>query len=327
MTRGLLRLRVGRSSLRAEALERDKVVWAGETSYASTVEIIDAVARLAADAAPACRRLVVVLERPPVQLRTLTGLPPVKARHLANLVAQQAGRFFRRNGHPLVTDAAWVGGRTSGVARAAAVEEPVAEAIASGALAAGLWLDTIAPAEGPETLSLLPSSERESRERRSRAGTRRLAVTTAAIWLGVAVIYLARLSSEGRRVERELADLQQPLAAVLDARRQLRDAEVALGAVALSERERGQSLTALARITRALPDSSVLTSMAWNGDGSGILVGAARHAIDVVARLDRAGALTNVRLDGPAVGEPVGGREWERFRMTFGGGPGRRRGG
>src|SRR5205807_7407643 len=120
------------------------------------------------------------------------------------LVARQAGRFFRGNGHPLVTDAAWVGGTTSGVARAAAVEEPVAEAIAAGARAAGLWLVALAPAEGPERLSLLPASERESRERRSRGWTRRLAAATAAIWLGVGGIYLTRLSWERRRVEREL---------------------------------------------------------------------------------------------------------------------------
>ncbi len=93
----VLRLRIGRSTLRAEAIERGSVTWAGEASYANLAELADAIARLAAEPPRACRRLVVALDRPPVQLRTLTELPPVKPLHLAALVAQQARRFFRKN--------------------------------------------------------------------------------------------------------------------------------------------------------------------------------------------------------------------------------------
>ena len=107
MRGALLRLRIGRSSLRAEAVERGSVTWAGEASYGELGELADAIARLAAEPPRACRRLSVALERPPVQLRDLRDLPPVRPRHLAALVAQQAGRFFRRNGQPLVTDAIW----------------------------------------------------------------------------------------------------------------------------------------------------------------------------------------------------------------------------
>src|SRR2546422_2086538 len=42
------------------------------------------------------------------QMRTLTDLPPVKPRALRALVAHQASRFFRCNGHALVTDATWI---------------------------------------------------------------------------------------------------------------------------------------------------------------------------------------------------------------------------
>jgi len=126
-------------------------------------------------------------------------------------------------------------------------------------------------------------------------------------------------------VEQELATVAQPLAAVLEARRELRDAETTLNAVAAAERERGRSLGLIAAVTGALPDSSVLTSFAWTGDGTGVLVGAARHATDVVARLDRLGTLAGVRLGGPVVREPIAGREWERFTILFGrdGGRGR----
>src|SRR2546429_1599661 len=92
-----LRLRIGRSSLRAESVEHGAVVWAGEASYSNVAELADAIARLAAEPPRACRRVVVALERPPVQVRTLTELPPVKQRHLAALVAQQAGAVLPEN--------------------------------------------------------------------------------------------------------------------------------------------------------------------------------------------------------------------------------------
>jgi hypothetical protein len=325
---GLLRLRIGRSSLRAEAVEHGAVVWAGEASYASVAELADSIARLAGEPPRACRRLVVALDRPPVQLRTLTDLPPVKETHLVALVAQQAGRFFRKNGHALVTDAAWVGQGATRVAHAAAVEEPLVGAIAAGARAAGLWLDTIAPADEAAALTLLPRAERESRERAARGRTRRFAIITCALWLAVGALFFLRLAWERRAVERELAALAQPLAAVLQARRELRDAETTLDAITAAERERGRSLGLIAAVTGALPDSSVLTSFAWNADGSGVLVGGARHATDVVARLDRLGSLVDVRLGGPVVRELIAGREWERFTILFGedGGRGRRDG-
>src|SRR5439155_23446863 len=119
--------------LRAEAVERGSVTWAGEASYGDVGELAEAIARLAAEPPRACRRITVTIERPPVQVRALTDLPPVKPRHLAALINQQAGRFFRKNGQSLITDAVWVGTRDTRLARAAAVEEPVVEAIAAGA--------------------------------------------------------------------------------------------------------------------------------------------------------------------------------------------------
>jgi hypothetical protein len=314
----VLRLRVAHSTLHAEALHHGAVIWAGEAPYSDLGELSDAIARLAAEPPRPCRRLLVSLERPPVQLRTLTDLPPVKPRALAALVAHQAGRFFRKNGQPLATDAAWVGQGITRVARAAAIEESFVEAIAAGARAAGLWLETIAPADEGAALTLLPRLERESRERAARRRTRRVAMATCGLWLAAGALFCARLAWERRAVERELAALAQPLAAVLEARRELRDAEATLNAIAAAERERGRSLHVLAAVTGALPDSSVLTSLAWSADGTGVLIGAARHATDVVARLDRLGSIAGARLGGPVVREQVAGREWERFSILFG---------
>jgi Tfp pilus assembly protein PilN len=323
-----LRLRVGRSTLRAEIVKHGSVTWRGEALYSAPSDLADAIARLAAEAPPGCRRLTVMLEHPPVQVRTLADLPPVKRPHLTALVAQQAGRFFRKNGQPLVTDAVWCGEGENRVARAAAVEEPLVEAVVAGARAAGVLLETIEVADERTTLVLLPHSEAKARDRRARRLTRRLAITAGASWLAVASVFCVRLAWDRRAVERELAALQKPLAALLDARRELRDAEAELNAIAHAESDRAGGLAMLAGVTQALPDSSVLTSLAWSADGTGALVGAAQHATDVVARLDRLDALTSVRLGGPVVREPLGGRDWERFTILFGGdgGPSRREG-
>jgi hypothetical protein len=321
--RGLLRLRVGRAIVRAEASHRGVVTWAGEATYASLADLTDAIARLAAEPARRCHRLAVVLERPPLQTRTLIDLPPVKHRELRALVAHQAARYFRKNGHPLVTDAIWAGAGTGHVAHAAAVEEPVVEAIVAGARTAGLTLEAIAPADSLLPLRFLPTSDRAVRARAARGRVRRLGLVTAGVWMVAMGLFVGRLVWERRVVERQLGRLEAPLAAVLAARHELRDAEATLQAVAGADRARGQALAALRALTAALPDSAVVTSLTWSAGDSGVVTGSARRAADVLARLERASEFPDVRLEGPVVLEAIAGRAWERFTIVYGGERGR----
>jgi len=317
-----LQLRVGRAAIRASVVRRRQVVWAGQAAYNSLAELNDTIARLAAEPPVRCRRLQVVLERPPAQLRTLTDLPPVRQRELSALVAHQVNRFFRRNGKPLVSDAVWVGKGAARVARAAAVEEPLVEAIVTGARAAGLSIDSIGLADERAPLLLLPGVERAMRARRGRVVLRRLALAAAACWaLGIGGFFV-RLLLERRTAERELAALQRPLDAVLDARRTLRVAGATVAAVRDAQHGRGRSLAVLSPIDGALPDSAVLTSLAWNANGSGVLTGLAQRAADVLARFERSGALPSPRFEGPVVKEAIAGRVWERFTIVFGKGQG-----
>jgi len=316
--RGLLRLRIDRSRVWAEAVELGAVSWAGEATYGDHADLANTIARLASEAPPHRRWLTVELDRPPVQVRALTGLPPVKPPALRALVAHQAARFFRRNGQPLVTDATWVVNRTVRVARAVAVEEPLLEAIAAGARGAGLVLEAVVPAGESASLTLLPTSERARRERAARRRLRRLTVTTAVTWMLMVALLITRMAWERRTVDQELARLRQPLSVVLAARHELRDAEATVNAVTAAERLRGRSMAVLVAITRALPDSAVLTSLTWSADGTGVLSGSARRAADVVASLDRAAAVLAPRLEGPVVQETFGGRAWERFTIAFG---------
>jgi len=314
----VLHLAVGASTIRAEARRGAVVVWAGEAAYDSLAELTDAIARLAAEPAERCRRLRVALERPPVQTRTLSELPPVKERELAALVAQQAGRFFRRNGAPLVTDAVWLGNGAKRVVRAAAAPEPILLAVVTGAREAGLLVEGIAPAGSADGLLLLPSVERAARMRAGRRVLKRLAVAAAGVWAVAALLFGVRLTAERRAVELELATAQAPLAALLDARRELRTAEATIRALADARGARGRSLALLLRVSAVLPDSVVLTSFTWRADGSGVLTGAARRAADVLAQLERSGFLQRPRIEGAVVREGLAGRVWERFTIAFG---------
>ena len=314
----VLHLVVFDSNVRAEAMRSGVTVWAGEASYEAPADLSEVVARLAAAPAERCRRLRVTLERPPAQTRTLTDLPPVRDRELAALVANHAGRFFRRNGAALVTDATWVSNGVGRVTHAAAVEEPIVLAIVAGAAEAGLTVESITAAGMSPQLQLLPIAERAVRARAGRRTIVRLAIAACAAWLVAGGLFAVRLVIERRDVEAQLAAADAPLAALRDVRREMRTAEAMVLGLAEARRARGQALGTLARVNGALPDSAVLTSYTWRSDGSGVAAGAGRRAADVLAAVERGGALANPRLDGAVVRESLVGHEWERFTIVFG---------
>jgi len=314
----VLHLIVGDSNVRAEAMRSGVVVWAGEATYESPNDLADVVAQLAAAPAERCRRLRVTLERPPAQTRTLTDLPPVRERELPSLVANQSGRFFRRNGAALVTDATWVTNGSRRVTHAAAVEEPLVLAIVAGAAEAGLALESVTAAGMSPQLQLLPTAERAVRARARRRTTVRLAVGACAAWLVAGLLFGVRLVIERRDVEAQLAVADVPLAALRDVRREMRAAEAMVLGLAEARRSRGEALATLARVDGAMPDSAVLTSYTWRADGSGVIAGAGRRAADVLAAVERKHAALNPRIEGAIVRETLGAHEWERFTIIFG---------
>ena len=313
--------------MRAAVMRSDGSDWAAECRWGSEAELTDAIARLAAELPRPCRRVTASLERPLVQLRTIRDLPPVRASVLPQLVAAQDRRYFRRNGRPLVTDAVWVGDNGTQVARAAAVEQPLVEAIADGARGAGLVLAEVTAAEAPRALSLLPPGERGARSRLARRRFQRLAAATAAVWVIAGGLFVARLTWERRQMENALAAMAEPLAAVREARREIRAAEQAVATMQAVDAGRGRALATLGAIARALPDSVVATSLVWTADGTGVLGGVGRRASEAVRALQQAQAVAQPRLDGHAVRENLAGRDWERFTISFGkreGGRGKR---
>ena len=316
----VLHLSVGETKLRAEAVHAGITIWAGEALYENTAELTDVIARLAAAPAERCRRLNVTVERPPAQTRTLTDLPPVRERELTALVANQAGRFFRRNSAPLVTDAIWLPANGKGrVTQAAAVAEPLVLAVLAGAAQAGLVVESITAAGLSPELQLLPSAERAVRAGARRRALIRLGMAVCGIWILAAASFVLRLTIERRQVDRELAAADAPLSALRDVKHEMRAAEAMVVGLANAQRSRGQALAALARINAAVPDSAVVTTYTWRADGTGIVAGSGRRAADVLAAIERSRAVSNPRLDGAVVREATPGRDWERFTIIFGG--------
>ena len=314
----VLHLVVGEERVRAEAVRSGTVVWAGEATYESSADLAEVVARLAAEPAERCRELNVTLERPPAQTRTLGDLPPVRDRELAALVANQAGRFFRRNGAPLVTDATWVQNGKGRVTHAAAVAEPVVLAIVAGAKEAGLNVTGISAAGVSPQVQLLPTAERAARERAQRRLVARLGALVLASWVLAAAMWLARLVVERRAIDAELAQADAPRTALHEVRQEMRIAEAMVEDLSRARASRGEALAALTRVSAALPDSSILTSYSWRANGSGVVAGAGRRAADVLAAVERSHAVVNPRLEGAVVHDAVAGHVWERFTITFG---------
>lgn len=315
----MISLRISRSSVRAEVAGAGSP-WTAEAPFANPAELADAIARLAAEAPRNSKRvhMAVALEVPLVQVRALADLPPVKPHDLATLVAAQAGRFFRRNGAPLVTDATWESNDAGArVARAAAAEEPWLDAIAAGARSAGITLTSLVPVDAPG-LSLLPGGVKAERRLAERMAVRRWGAAVVGTWLLLGGLYAARLVLGLRETKRELARLAMPAAVVVAARRELRDAAALIETLDQSAAQRQAVAGRLARIAAALPDSAFLTSLTLDARGAGVLTGLARRAADVVARLDARGAVAHPRLDGPVLRETAAGKEWERFTITFG---------
>jgi hypothetical protein len=315
-----LRVRIGRGTLRAERLRRGAVVWAAEAGYGGPDEVEAAMVELLAEeGGRGARRILVELDPPVVQVRTLTGLPPVRGRQLGALLAHQAGRFFRKNGHPLVTDIVWAG-RRGGAAYAAAVDSALVEAVLRGAAQAGGIVEAVVPAtaNGHRRLSLLPGPERGARDREARRQLRRLGAVAVGLWIALGAGLAIRQVRTARDLERRLTTLRAPVAAVLEAERRMSDVQRMTDAIERDDRAGGQMARLLVRLTSVLPDSAFIASIALQPDGAGSLSGAARRPADVLVRIERAGLVSRPHFVGQGLRELMNGREMEHFTIAFG---------
>ena len=313
-------LRIARIRLRAELPGGS---WAAEAEYHSLEDLSAAVAQLVQEipGSPRARGVTLLLEPPLVQVRKLSDLPAVSSRDLRSLIAMQSGRFFRKNGKPLITDAVWLS-RQNGVreALAAAVEAPIVEAVLIASRDVGLDLLGVAPAETGKLgkLSLMPTGARAKQDRAARVGLRRLGATALAAWLFVGTGYPLLLRWERERVEGRRHALAGAVQALSGLRREVYQARQVLNVVEDAEVRRGRVLALAANLASALPDSAFFTFLLVRSDGTGLISGRASRAAQMLASLVKRKAVEAAHLEGPTLREAAAGREWEGFTIRFG---------
>jgi hypothetical protein len=108
-----------------------RIRWAGEASYTDIADLAVVIARLGSEA-PRSGGVRIVLERPLLQMRCIHPVPPLKRPGARQYVVHEAGRLFRRNGHPLLTDAVTSGRGTSRVLIAVAAAEDLVRSAIQG---------------------------------------------------------------------------------------------------------------------------------------------------------------------------------------------------
>lgn len=143
-----LGLGVGAQAVRALLVKGDRVLWSGQAALRTDVPLAEAIVELVRQA-PLPRwprvRAAVALGPSRAQVKQLARLPPVgEPEVLAAIVREGAGRFFLRNGVPLVTTG--VQPLDDGEGWAAALDEPAVEAVREGCRRAGLRLWGVLPA-------------------------------------------------------------------------------------------------------------------------------------------------------------------------------------
>lgn len=313
---------LGPGAVRVTAKHGAREVWTAERQFDNEDELSGVLASLAEPVAKhrLPRRLLVMVQPPVLQCRVLSDLPPVRPSELRLLVARAAPRYFRQNGHPLVSNAAWIEkhGETRRQAKAVALDGLVAEAIVAGARRAALSLTDIIPDGEPGGLSLLPLVEQSRRRRDEWLAIGRLAIGVSCLWLLLATALALRLHRESGQIAGELRELREPRQALLAARLAIDSADAMIRALDHAQAVRGQVLAQLAALITALPDSTVLTGLTLNLEGSGVATGRTRRASLMVGALEGAGTLKRVSLEGPTVRDTVAGLEWERFSLRFG---------
>lgn len=321
MTRRLI-VEVGSDQLRAEVVRGTRVEWEAVIPAGGIDDLEAQLSQLrgSANGQALPRRLLVRLTAPLLQRRTLTDLPPVRHRELARLVAHNAARFFRQNGHPLVTDGAWEGLR-GGTAQAVAVEDQVVERVLQAANAAGFHLDDIEPlhSEG-RRLSLLPPSERVRRDRVAWRKTALIAGMAGLAWLLAIGMVTARLAWQNRALSRELASLEAPRQALNRVRREAGDAAEMIQALSIAEAVRGALASELAGVVAALPKNGALQKLSLDRQGMGEIAGTAPSAVALLAKLSEADAIRSPALAAPSVSEAGPGGAVERYAIRIGNG-------
>lgn len=293
--------------------------WEVSAEWRTPTELAEALATLPLrDGFPRrVSRCEVLLQGTLVQRRTLRAVPPLGAGALHQMLELHQGRYFRRNGHPLVTGGRRLATSTDGDAGgvlAVAADAQLLDAIAEGLGRAGSASIDVRCAR--TDLHLEPPRLRTSRAAARQKMIRVLLAVAISLWMAVPAVHFTRLLAADRKLRREIASMEAPATALRGARRAIDQASAQVAAVEESGRRRGLVLAHLERLVSALPDSAYLGGLAIDQLANGYVTGAARPAALLIAAIDRSGWPSGVSLEGEPTPEGTSG--WERFAIRLG---------
>lgn len=309
-----LEVSIEKGRLQVSRVRRGEVEWSAEAAFGDVADLEAALQGVtAAEGWRPVWRADVLVGADVIQRRVLRGLPPVREAALRDLIALQQGRFFRRNGVPLATNARWIEGEGGNV-EAVAAGTDLLDAIARGLESTGARKVSICTAGSSLSLESphLAASGTVRRHRISRV----LGVLAILSWLSAPVIHVVRLLDAERTLARELVTLEGPSVAVRRARRELSRASEVVEQIENGLRLRAQLPALIGAIIAALPDSASLTSLTLSTSGSGTLTAVALQPSIYVSRLERVSGIGRPAMDGASVPEPGAGR-WEAFSLRW----------
>ncbi len=267
---------------------------------------------------PGERVVIVELEAPPVQRRTLRGLPAMNGSDLRALATHQASRIFRLPADGLVVDARWIRGRLGvRTGLGVAVDAGFVADLLTAAAQAGITIQDIIPASSPAEsgMTLLPAEVLSGRHRSEWSRTLRAAAATAVFATALAGVTWRRHAVDADRISAELSQLREPALKVQAVRRQVDSLAAMVEAVQDARRAGARLGERVAAISASMPDSAVLTSLAVGRDTGLQVSGLAAEPFLVVGRLRRIKPFEQAKLDGNPVVEAAGGRTWSRFAI------------
>ena len=320
--RSRLDISVEAGRLVASLRSRTAVVWAAGCPAATPDELQAGLREmLSLETIRRARPVVQVrIGSPVIQCRLLHDLPKVGRQDLVSLVARHSGRYFRKNGIPLVTSARWaprVSTYGCPSAIAAAVEESWITAIEASLTECGCDQAHVTPAEQPD-LMLRSAKALARRAQSEHRLSRRLVAACGLIWLVAAGVLVLRQELDLRWLREEQARMAAPATAVSQARRRLHDAMRSVSAIREHGDHRAAALSSLVAVLNALPDTAYLQAFQWTSDGRGSVSGAGPDAADVLAQLEQRAMLPEPRMQGVAAADVADGVRREHFTIRFG---------
>ena len=167
------------------------------------------------------------------------------------------------------------------------------------------------------TLDLLPPETKAARLRASWKQVQRTAAFGAALWVGAGVVQVAKLEMRGRAAARELRLLGPAVDSAVVLRRELNAARTALKTMNEAQRHRSRTLVLLADLTNRLGDAAFLAAFQLSPDSTLRLVGYAPQGARVLAQVERAPWVRDVRFEAPVTREGVVGGELDRFSLLL----------